>query len=241
MSAGAGKLIVADRLETRIVDYDWRFVRERGDEIDAHWRRRLGENPKLYDGPMMLACGVEERLDADGGRTLSVDFFETRFSRFLAWRDFGFPGDGALNCFAMAALRSADGAFLLGEMGPGHSVAGSIYFPAGTPDLSDVKDGGVDLSGSVARELAEETGLIPGPGDAASHWAVVFEGPRVACMKIIQSREDAATLKARVEAFIASDSDPELSAIHMISRRDQLDHPGLPGFMRRFLDAALTA
>ena len=35
------------------------------------------------------------------------------------------------NCFSMAALRSDDGAFLLGEMAHHTYSAGQIYFPAG--------------------------------------------------------------------------------------------------------------
>lgn len=231
-----------DRLDCRVVDHRWAFEETRTDEIDAFWRRRVAANPALYDGRVLLANHVERREDENGRATLHIRLFETRFSRFLAWRDFGFPDTGVHNCFAMAALRSRDGAFLLGEMGASHSSAGQLYFPAGTPDPSDVlPDGRVDMEGSLTRELAEETGLDAAEGTLPAGWTVVFEGRRVACIKTLESRETSAAILRRVQEFLAGETEPELSGAHMISRRDQLADARIPPFMTAFLDAALAA
>jgi hypothetical protein len=236
----AAKILAVDRLEARIAPFDWAFAKSRSDEIDAHWRGETDANPALYDGAMLLAHTLRERRDADGGATLLIEFFETRFSRFLAWRDFGFPDTGVYNVFSMAAVRAADGAFLLGEMGPGHSSAGEIYFAAGTPDLSDVRGTHVDLDSSLVRELAEETGLAAQDGALQPGWTIVFDSQRVACMKIVDMPLGAAALETRARAFLAAEAKPELCAIHMISRDALLDDPRLPGFMRAFLAHAFA-
>ena len=233
------RTIQVGRLECRHLPQSWAFDIERGGEIDAHWARQTRDNPKLYDGLVLLSRNVNVSANAQGETILSMDFFETRFSRFLAWRDFGFPDASVYNCFAMPALRSSDGAFLLGEMAPFHSSAGQLYFPAGTPDMNDVVDGRVDLEGSIIRELAEEAGLSARREELGAGWTVVFDLQRIACMKIIDWPEPAETILSRVRNFIASEDNPELANAHMISRRAQLDDPRLPEFMTAFLGEAL--
>jgi hypothetical protein len=226
-----------DRLDCRLVAFDWPFARERAGEIDALWAARVARNPTLYDGPVLLACGADI-VEAAGEAVLRLDAFETRFSRFLVWRDLGWPDRSVFNCFAMPAVRSTDGLYLLGEMGPGHSAEGLRYFPGGTPEPADVTaEGRVDLLGSLGRELAEETGLSASSAIAAPGWTVIFDGQRVACLKRLDWPESGAALGARVRAFVAAQDDPELCGAHLLAPGLH-DDPRLPGFMRAFLAGA---
>lgn len=244
MLTASVRIEAIDALDCRLVAHDWDFERRERAAIADHWARERAKNPALYDGVILLACAVEEKdiRHEDGaprGRALGLDFFKTRFSAFLAWRDFGFPDTGVYNAFSMPAALSSDGAFLLGEMGADHSCAGKVYFPAGTPDLLDVDNGRVDLDGSWRRELAEETGLVAKEGAAAPGWDVVFDSQRVACMKQVRFPYPANEMKTRVEAFLRGEEKPELAGAHMIASRDQLVDPRIPPFTSRYLGHAL--
>ena len=137
--------------------WTWPFAEARRAEIDAHFAHSSARRPALFNGRVLLG-----RNPVFSGDHFSASYFETDFASFLAWRDWGFPDRDVFNGFGMGALRCADGAFVLGVMGQHTSNAGRIYFPSGTPDLDDIRDGRLDISGSVVRELEEETGLVPG-------------------------------------------------------------------------------
>jgi hypothetical protein len=228
------RIVEVDRVDCRLVAHRWRYAEEAAPRMDAHWAARKAGNPAMYDGPVLLACRAELTRDGDA-RVLQLDAFETRFSRFLAWRELGWQDKSVFNCFSMPAVRSSDGAWLLGEMGPDHSSAGRRYFPAGTPDPSDVTGAGiVDLQGSLRRELREETGLAAAEGTEADGWTVIFDEQYVACVKRIDWPAPAAALQARVRGFLATEGDPELSDVHMLAGGVH-DDPRLPGFMTAFL------
>jgi 8-oxo-dGTP pyrophosphatase MutT (NUDIX family) len=152
----------------------------------------------------------------------------------LAWRDWGFPDDTARNFYGQGALRTADGAFLLGVMSQHTANAGHIYFPSGTPDPSDVRDGAVDLHGSVMRELEEETGLLVGDVKADAGWHAVLVGPRIGMMKILHAGGTAEALRARIIAWLARQERPELADIRIVRGPGDLD-PKMPAFVAAFL------
>jgi hypothetical protein len=208
----------------------WRFADERRADIDAHFATNLREKPKLWNGRVLLA-----RNPVFAGERFSADYFETDFASFLAWRDWGFPGASVFNGFGMGALRCADGAFILGEMGQHTSNAGRIYFPGGTPDLDDLRDGAVDIPGSVAREVEEETGLTPADYQAHAHWDCVVSRGRVAMIRILNVDRSGEALRARIEANLAGQPQPELCAIHLVRGVNDLTS-AMPSFVTAFIE-----
>ena len=140
----------------------------------------------------------------------------------------------------MAALRGADGAFLLGEMAPHTFNAGQIYFPAGTPDPTDVFDGRVDLDASARRELFEETGVKAGETTIAPGWTLVFTPQRIACMKLMTLAVPAARAKARIDAYLARDPHAEFSRMHVVRGPRDIDETRVPVFVAAYLRDAFA-
>ncbi|APO51293.1 NUDIX hydrolase [Bradyrhizobium diazoefficiens] len=207
----------------------WPFAEERRAEIAAHFAEKQRERPKIWNGRVLLG---RDAVFTDGH--LAATYFETDFASFLAWRDWGFPDTAVFNGFGMGALRASDGAFVMGEMAQHTANAGRIYFPSGTPDLDDVRDGVLDIPGSVVRELAEETGLTAADYAAETDWHCVVSGHAIAMIQIINLGMPGEAIRARIEANLARETEPELSAIHLVRGMDDLT-PTMPRFVTAFV------
>lgn len=208
----------------------WPFAEERRAEIAAHFAEKQRERPKMWNGRVLLG---RDAVFTDGH--LAATYFETDFASFLAWRDWGFPDAAVFNGFGMGALRASDGAFIMGEMAQHTANAGRIYFPSGTPDLDDVSDGALDIPGSVIRELGEETGLTAADYRTQPDWHCVVTGPSIAMIQIINLDMPGDVARARIEANLAREADPELSAIHLVRGMSDLT-PTMPRFVTAFIE-----
>jgi hypothetical protein len=217
-------------LDLRYEPWTWPFADARGAEITAHFAEVQREKPAVWNGRVLLG---RDPVFADG--RLSASYFDVDFASFLAWRDWGFADRSVFNGFGMGALHCADGAFVLGEMAQHTSNAGRIYFPSGTPDRSDISGDTVDIEGSVVRELEEETGLTPSDYHAEAGWHCVVSGAAIAMVKLLQVASSGESLRARIEANLARQSEPELSAIHLVrSVRDLTSD--MPRFVTAFIE-----
>jgi 8-oxo-dGTP pyrophosphatase MutT (NUDIX family) len=223
-------------LAARLVPGDWPWARENRALVEAHWTELTRNNPALFNGRVL----VRRRQELREGR-LILEYQETDFAVFIAFRDHGFPDPSTGNGFALAALRAQDGAFLLGRMGDHTANAGKIYFPAGTPDPGDVlPDGTVDLAGSVLRELAEETGLRADEVLASDNWTAVFAGARTALMREVLVPGTADAAREKIRAFLARDPAPELADVCIVRDAGDIDREAMPPFMQAYLREAFA-
>jgi 8-oxo-dGTP pyrophosphatase MutT (NUDIX family) len=221
-------------LDLPLQPWSWPFATERRSNIDAHFADQQREKPRIWNGRILLA-----RNPVFTGGRFSASFFEADFASFLAWRDWGFPDKSVCNGFGMGALRCSDGAFILGEMGQHTANAGRIYFPSGTPDLDDIRDGAVDIAGSLAREIEEETGLTSADYRADACWDCVVVGVSVAIIRTLHVDMTGEDLRARIEANLARQHQPELSAIHLVREVGDLT-AAMPRFVTAFIEAQLS-
>jgi 8-oxo-dGTP pyrophosphatase MutT (NUDIX family) len=219
------------QLDLKCGAWMWPFALERRADIDAHFARQQAAKPKLWNGRVLLG-----RNPLFSGDRFGADYFDADFASFLAWRDWGFPDKSVFNGFGMGALRGSDGVFVLGEMAPHTANGGRIYFPSGTPDPDDLRDGMVDIPGSVAREVEEETGLTPADYRADDSWHCVVSGALVAFIRVLGLDMPGEAVRAKIEANLTTHQLPELAAIHLV--RGLADFtPAMPRFVTAFIEA----
>jgi 8-oxo-dGTP pyrophosphatase MutT (NUDIX family) len=233
-------LVAIRAVEARVAPYAWPFAAERKDAIAAHWAALSRSKPAMYNGQVLLQRAGERR-----GDVFHADYFPIDYASFVTWLAAGAPETGGVqvrNGFAMGALKSRDGAYLMGVMGDHTANAGKVYFAAGTPDLGDVTaDGAVDLAGSVLRELEEETGLTADEVSVGEGWRAIIGRERIAFMRALAIDLDADEAKALMLARIARQAEPELAGIAIARSRADIDPERMPLFMQAFLQDAFAS
>jgi 8-oxo-dGTP pyrophosphatase MutT (NUDIX family) len=225
----APEIVRIRRLELAVAPRPWPFAEENREGIARHFAQLKESKPAVWNGRIMLL-----HHHAIAGDVFRGGYLETDYASFVAWRDWGFPDASIRNCFSLGALRASDGGFLLGVMGTHTLNAGKIYFPAGTPDPSDIVGETVDLAASIRREVAEETGLAPDAYEAEEGWTCVLTPTHIAQIKLLHTPETAPVLRERILRHLAREAQPELTDIRIVRGPADLD-PMMPPFMTAFL------
>ena len=221
-----------DRAEIAAEPWSWPFARDRRPDIDRYFADLQRRRPGVWNGRVLLLhrCVI-------AGRALRGGCFETDYSSFITWRDREFADPDVYNFFAAAALRSADGAYLLGEMASYTAGAGRTYFCCGTPEPADIGAGGrIDLDANLDRELLEETGIAVNELDADPGWTVVRDRCFLGFMKRVTSRQSADELRDRIRRHIAADRHPELTDMRIVRSAADIDArmpPSVVAYLKR--------
>jgi len=212
-------------LDLQFTSDPWDFALAERARIDAHWAGLATAKPGLWNGEVLM-CSKATLAE---GR-LGARFIRSDYASLVAWRDWGWEATQALNCFGSAAVISEEGALLFGRMAAHTLNAGRVYPPGGSLEPGDVMaDGRVDVRGSIARELAEETGLDLREAEPGGFLAIFDDRRRLALAQMLRFPLSSAELARRVRDYLGREDKPELAGIEMIARRSQID-ASMPGF-----------
>jgi 8-oxo-dGTP pyrophosphatase MutT (NUDIX family) len=218
------------RVEACCRPFEWQWPQQNRSFVEENWKRRTAGKPQMFNGRVLLLQDVVFEQDL-----CRNTYFEVDYADFVAWIDKGYPDPAIANGFAMGALRGSDGAYICGVMGNGTTNAGRVYFPAGTPDLSDLRpDGIVDLATSLTRELAEETGLQESDYQVDDEWIIVQRWPTIALLRMATLTMTAEEGAAKIRANIARQHEPELQDVRIIRGPEDIDPERMPLFLHSF-------
>ena len=223
-------------LEAHRLDETWPWAEDNRDLIVAHWDRLTAANPALFNGRVL----IRRRQTLAEGR-LSLGYVETDYASFIAFRDFGFPDPSSGNSFAHAALRSSDGAFILGRMARPHGKPRQGLFPGRharsrrrprrrhrrSGRLGAARARGGDRPprrrGRGDRPLGRDLRRRPHGADARGQGAA-------------PGRRDP---RPRPRASSPRETRPELSDICLVRTLADIDAEAMPPFMQAYLRFAL--
>lgn len=206
------RLVPITSLDLHLRPGAWAFADAERPRIAEHWRKLVDDNPKIWNGDVLICTAVELK-----GRELRGDFLRTDYASFVAWRDWGWPDRTVCNVFGSAAVLSADNAVLYGRMAEHTLNAGKVYPPGGSLEMMDVTaDGRVDVMGSIIRELEEETGLQAGDAERGELLAI-FDGHRLSVAQVFRFAQSAEALARKVRHYLRSAHEDELSDIEVIT------------------------
>jgi hypothetical protein len=96
------RLVEVDELDLAFEPARWVFAERQAASIAAHWTRIRKAKPSLFNGRVLLLGRRAIETRSAGVLTLRGVFFETDYADYLAWEEFGFPGERVDNCFSMA-------------------------------------------------------------------------------------------------------------------------------------------
>lgn len=226
------RVFLVSGVDLRVTDGTWTFADRHREEIAAHWARRTRETPGFFNGAVHL---LTEHAVSEAG-ILSGRFVRTDFRSFLYWRETGWRDPSVTDAFGSALILSAEGRVLLGRQRAGHLNSGLCYPPGGFIDVRDIgPDGTIDIAQSVAREIAEETGLAQPTIIRMDGYVVTRAGPVLSIAVPYRSALPDTALAQAVARHISSEADSELAEAVLVDPGDDPSGISMPPYAQALL------
>ncbi len=217
--------------ELRVVEEAWAFAEAAEECIARHWQQRTAQSSQLFNGRVVLLNHHELCRETFVGR-----FLATEFRKFLYWRETGTPDETVFDTFGTALILSSEGHVVLGRQRAGNINEGLAYPPGGFIDPRDISaDGTIDIDGSIAREIAEETGLDPQALTRLPGYLLTFTGQQISIAATYRCSWPAPDVVARIRAHITADPNPELDDVVVVAAHADLDKLAMPHYARVLL------
>jgi len=211
-----------------VTENPWQWAADNAPAVKRFWNKAIVEKPSLFNGQVLV---MGEYKIADG--CLSGSVHKTNFASFLYCKDKGLPEEsGVRNVFGCAVVRSAEGHLLFGRMAPYTATSGRVYPMAGTPDMDDIKDGKLDIEGSMQRELQEEAGLTTADAARRPGYLLIENAGMSALCAVFDYDVPSRDMKVRMMRHIDMQDEPELDEIVVFRRAAFHVHHRMPGFAR---------
>lgn len=209
-SPGSARFTTITSIALSMMEKEWSFATMKAAEIAAHWSAAVARRPELWNGEVLIGRGYRM-----SGSRLEAHLSHTSYASFIAWRSDA-ADSSACHIFGMPGVVTSDGALVFGVMAEHTYNAGRIYPPGGSLDPSDIRaDGSVDILGSIARELQEETGLDPASARPLGIHAIELERT-VIVLQYLGFPMPADEIVSMVAAKVTSERNSELCGIHLI-------------------------
>lgn len=217
-----GQVIPIDEVDVRLDPGPHPFEREHAQEIEENWKVEIAANPALYNGRMLLHSELAVR-----GRRVVGKCNMVNYATLLYWRRYR-DTPIAEHAYADAALVSSDNALVVIRMGPHTASPGRVIFAAGSFEQEDVVDGRVDIDANMAREVGEETGIDISAMRRDAGYVLFSVDGGTAIIRRYWLEDTAEESARKIEAFVASQAEPEIVGPVIIRKGEALPEDSAP-------------
>ena len=228
------RVVRIERLDMAFAPRPWPFADRVAREIDAHFAKRKAAR-QSGDLERRRTDAREHAMD---GRCSADRWLKMDYASFMTWSDWGVPEAGVQRLLRPGCAARPRTAHFCWASWSAHCERRAYLFSLPVRLIEATSIGTkVDFDANVWRELREETGLTAADLDAEHGWHTVLAGQRLAHIKVLQAREDADTLRAKILGVLAQQNQPELSDIRVVRSPADFD-PMVQDFIIAFLTEA---